>query len=87
MSAPVATIDHLGEHAGQTVTLRGWLHHKSSKGKLHFLQLRDGSGFVQCVVFQKTVTAEFFEAVGKLGQESSLILEGEVVADARAPGG
>ncbi|MSR63813.1 MAG: asparagine--tRNA ligase [Planctomycetes bacterium] len=87
MSAPVATIDHLGEHAGKTVTLRGWLHHKSSKGKLHFLQLRDGSGFVQCVVFQMTVTPEFFEAVGKLGQESSLILEGEVVADARAPGG
>jgi len=87
MSAPVATIDRLGEHAGKTVTLRGWLHHKSSKGKLHFVQLRDGSGFVQCVVFQKTVTPEFFEAVGKLGQESSLIVEGEVVADARAPGG
>jgi asparaginyl-tRNA synthetase len=87
MSAPVATIDRLSEHAGQTVTLRGWLHNKSSKGKLHFVQLRDGSGYVQCVVFQKTVTPEFFEAVGRAGQESSLVLEGEVVADARAPGG
>jgi len=87
MSAPVATIERLAEHAGKTVTLRGWLHNKSSKGKLHFLQLRDGSGYVQCVVFQKAVAPEFFEAVGRLGQASSLVLEGEVVADARAPGG
>jgi asparaginyl-tRNA synthetase len=42
---------------------------------------------VQCVVFQKTVAQDFFDAVGRLGQESSLVLEGEVVADARAPGG
>ena len=87
MSAPVATIERLKEHVGRTVTLRGWLHNKSSKGKLHFVQLRDGTGFVQCVVFQKAVAPEFFDAVGRAGQESSLILEGEVVADARAPGG
>jgi asparaginyl-tRNA synthetase len=87
MSAPVVTIDRLGEHAGKTVTLRGWLHNKSSKGKLHFLQLRDGSGYVQCVVFQKNVAQDFFDAVGRLGQESSLVVEGEVVADARAPSG
>ena len=43
MSAPVATIDRLAEHVGRTVTLRGWLHNKSSKGKLHFVQLRDGA--------------------------------------------
>ncbi|MEQ1895613.1 MAG: amino acid--tRNA ligase-related protein, partial [Planctomycetota bacterium] len=87
MTAPVATIENLARHIGQTVTLRGWLHNKSSKGKLHFVQLRDGSGFVQCVVFQKSVPPELFEAVGKAGQESSLVLEGEVVADPRAPGG
>jgi asparaginyl-tRNA synthetase len=80
MTAPVATIDRLGDHVGQTVTLRGWLHNKSSKGKLHFVQLRDGSGYVQCVVFQKNVDPEFFAAVGGLGQESSLSLVGEVVA-------
>ncbi len=87
MSAPVATIDRLSEHVGRTVTLRGWIHNKSSKGKLHFVQLRDGSGHVQCVVFQKSVPPELFEAVGRAGQESSLVLEGTVVADARAPGG
>ncbi|HEX6883317.1 MAG TPA: asparagine--tRNA ligase [Planctomycetota bacterium] len=87
MTAPVATIERLSEHVGTTVTLRGWLHNKSSKGKLHFVQLRDGSGYVQCVLFQKAVPPELFEAVGRAGQESSLVLEGEVVADPRAPGG
>ena len=87
MSAPIATIDRLREHVGEIVRLRGWLHNKSSKGKLHFVQLRDGSGYVQCVVFQKAVPPELFETVGRAGQESSLVLEGEVVADARAPGG
>jgi asparaginyl-tRNA synthetase len=83
----VTTVDRLGEHVGQTVTLRGWLYHKSSKGKLHFVQLRDGSGTCQCVLFKKNVPEELFEAVGHLGQESSLILTGEVSADERAPGG
>src|SRR5262245_19873226 len=87
MSAPVVPIDRLSEHAGRTVTLQGWLHNKSSKGKLHFVQLRDGSGYVQCVVSQKEVAPELFEAIGRAGQESSLVFEGGVVADARAPGG
>jgi asparaginyl-tRNA synthetase len=86
-NAPTTTIAHLGDHVGETVTLRGWLHNKSSKGKLHFLQLRDGSGFAQCVLFKKNVPEELFEAVGHLGQESSLTLTGEVKADERAPGG
>ena len=87
MSAPIATIEHLASFVGQTVTLQGWLHNKSSKGKLHFVQLRDGTGFCQCVLFQKNVEPELFEAVGAAGQESSLVLEGEVVQDERAPGG
>jgi len=85
--ATIATVEKLGDHVGKTVTLQGWLYHKSSKGKLHFVQLRDGTGFVQCVVFKGAVSDELFEAVGRAGQESSLVLEGEVKADARAPGG
>jgi asparaginyl-tRNA synthetase len=85
--APVVTIGHLAQHVGETVELRGWLHNKSSKGKLHFVQLRDGSGFAQCVLFEKAVPAALFDAVGAAGQESSLILIGKVVADERAPGG
>ena len=87
MTAPIATIAHLADFVGETVTLQGWIHHKSSTGKLHFVQMRDGSGFCQCVLFKKNVPEELFDAVGAAGQESSLILTGEVVTDERAPGG
>ena len=83
----VATIESLAEHVGQTVTLRGWVHHKTSKGKLHFVTLRDGTGFAQCVLLAKNVSQELFEGVSECGQESSLTLTGEVKADDRAPGG
>jgi asparaginyl-tRNA synthetase len=84
---PVATVERLAEHVGALVTLRGWLYNKSSKGKLHFVQLRDGTGTVQCVLFKNNVPAELFEAVGHAGQESSLELTGTVKTDPRAPGG
>ncbi len=81
------TVERLSEHVGQTVTLRGWLYNKSSKGKLHFAQLRDGTGVCQCVLFKTSVPEELFDAVGGAGQESSLELTGEIKADERAPGG
>ena len=74
-------------HDGQEVVVRGWLYNKRSKGKLHFLILRDGSGYCQAVVGQQDVPAEVFELCGKIGQESSLTATGTVRADARAPGG
>jgi len=83
----ITTVERLSRHVGQSVTLRGWVYNRTSKGKLHFVQLRDGSGVVQCVLFQKTVPAELFEAVGRAGQESSLTLTGTVKEDPRAPGG
>ena len=83
----VVTVSQLGRHVGETVKLQGWIYSKSSKGKLHFVQLRDGSGFCQCVVLKNAVPAELFENIEGAGQESSLWLEGEVKADERAPGG
>ncbi len=83
----ITTVKHLSEHVGKTVTLQGWVYNKRSKGKLHFVQMRDGTGIVQCVVFIKNVSEESFEEIGKLGQESSLRITGEVKADERAPGG
>ena len=80
-------IDRLGEHAGETVELRGWMHNRTGKGKLQFVQLRDGTGFVQVVVKRGQVPDELFDALAECGQESSMILEGEVKPDPRAPGG
>jgi len=81
------TIEKLSEHVGEVATLKGWIHNRSSKGKLHFIQLRDGTGLCQCVVFKKNVSEELFEELARAGQESSLVVTGEVKADARAPGG
>ncbi|MDA0948670.1 MAG: asparagine--tRNA ligase [Planctomycetota bacterium] len=86
MSA-VTTIDRLGEHAGQTVELRGWMHNRTGKGKLQFVQLRDGTGFVQVVVKRGQVPDELFDRLAECGQESSMVLLGEVKPDPRAPGG
>ena len=87
MSAPVTTIAEVGKHEGQAVTIRGWLYNLRESGKLLFPQFRDGSGIIQGVVPKNAVTPEIFEAVKTLTQESSVIVQGKVRADKRAPGG
>jgi asparaginyl-tRNA synthetase len=80
-------ISELGEHVGTEVTLRGWLSQKRSSGKIRFLVLRDGTGYVQCVVLAKNVSAELFETSGQITLESSLALRGTVKTDDRAQSG
>ena len=77
-------INQLKDHIGEEVTLKGWLYNTRSSGKLVFLQLRDGSGIVQCVVFKGNDEA-VFEKAKALGQESSIIVHGSVKADERSP--
>ena len=85
--APVATIATIGQHEGQSVTLRGWLYNLRESGKLLFPIFRDGTGTIQGVAHVKSVPAEVFEALKGLTQESSVIVTGKVRADKRAPGG
>ena len=87
MSSPVTTIVEVGKHEGQAVTIRGWLYNLRESGKLLFPQFRDGSGVIQGVVPKNAVAPDVFEAVKTLTQESSVIVEGKVRADKRAPGG
>ena len=87
MSSPVTTIADIGRHEGQTVTIRGWLYNLRESGKLLFPQFRDGSGLIQGVVPKNAVSAEVFDAVKGLTQESSVIVEGKVRVDKRAPSG
>src|SRR5215218_4572781 len=77
-------INQLKDHIGEEVTLKGWLYNSRSSGKLVFLQLRDGTGIVQCVVF-KGNNEEVFERATALGQESSLVVHGAVKEDTRSP--
>ncbi len=87
MPSPVTTIAEIGRHDGETVTIRGWLYNLRESGKLLFPIFRDGTGVIQGVVPKSAVPAEVFEAVKGLTQESSVIVEGKVRADKRAPGG
>lgn len=84
--APIVSIREMADHVGEEVTLEGWLYAKTGKGRLQFLQVRDGSGICQVVVFNKNVSEANFEAAKELTQESSLRVTGVVKQDERSPG-
>ncbi|HSP87476.1 MAG TPA: amino acid--tRNA ligase-related protein, partial [Ignavibacteriaceae bacterium] len=81
------TIRDLGKYVGQEISLQGWLYNKRSSGKIKFLVLRDGTGYLQCIYFKGNVTDDIFETADKIGQESSIEVTGKVKAEPRAPGG
>ena len=82
-----AEISGIGEFTGQEVTLKGWVYNMRSSGKLLFLQMRDGTGIIQCIIEKAVVGDEDFELASGLTQESSLEVTGNVREDSRAPGG
>jgi asparaginyl-tRNA synthetase len=82
-----AYIEDIAKYEGQAVTLKGWLHNRRSSGRIHFLTVRDGSGFIQAVMSKQGVGEEIFKQADHLAQESAIIVDGTVRADARAPGG
>jgi asparaginyl-tRNA synthetase len=83
--AVAVRVDAIGAHTGETVEVRGWLAARRSSGKIHFLQVRDGSGTIQCVMGKNDVPPEVFARADHLPQETSLIVTGVVRADARSP--
>lgn len=84
LGAPHVYVEKLTSHIGETVELRGWLYNRSSKGKLHFLQIRDGSGIVQAVLFKGDVDEALFHRADHLPQETSIIVVGQVREDKRS---
>src|SRR5436309_12169515 len=72
---------------GEAVVVRGWVMTTRSSGKIAFVALRDGTGYLQAVLSKKDVSAAAWDAFGKLTQETSVEVTGTVRADARAPGG
>ena len=83
----IAYIEDIARFSGQQVTIRGWLHNRRSSGKIHFLVIRDGTGFIQAVMSRNDVTEATFQRADHLSQESSIIVTGLVHEDKRAPGG
>jgi asparaginyl-tRNA synthetase len=80
-------IKELPQHAGESVTINGWLYNKRTSGKLQFPIIRDGSGYVQCVVSKKEVAEPAWNDADASTQESSVTVTGKVVEESRAPGG
>jgi asparaginyl-tRNA synthetase len=80
-------IRDIASFEGKEITVKGWLYNRTDKGKLQFLLIRDGTGIVQGVVFERDVGPEVFADAQRLTQESSLWVTGKVHADRRAPGG
>src|SRR5579871_1652678 len=85
--APIVTIATIGQHEGQSVTLRGWLYNLRASGKLLFPIFRDGTGTIQGIVPKAAVPEEVFNTLKELTLESSLTVTGKVRADSRAPSG
>ena len=87
MSQTFARIDQLSQYAGQSVTVRGWVSHLRSSGKVAFIVMRDGSGTLQCVLVKKQLPEDDWGRFGALTLETSVAVSGDVRADDRAPGG
>src|SRR5687768_3659466 len=83
----MARIQDISTHEGQQVTIHGWLHNRRSSGKIHFVIVRDGTGFIQAVMSKAGVGEEAFTKADHLSQETSLSVTGTVRADKRAKGG
>ena len=84
--APIIRVDKIADYVDQEVTIQGWVYNRTDKGKLVFLLVRDGYGFVQCVAFKGDLEPAVFDQLVRLPQESSVIVHGVVRADGRAPG-
>ena len=82
-----AEIAGIGSFKGREVVLEGWVYNIRSSGRIIFLQLRDGTGVIQCIIERSSIGGDRFEAAAALAQESSLRISGAVREDARAPGG
>ena len=81
------TIAQVKDLVGQEVTIGCWLANKRSSGKIAFLQLRDGTGFIQGVIVKNEVPEEVFQLAKSIPQESSLYVTGVVREDKRSPFG
>jgi asparaginyl-tRNA synthetase len=79
-------INKIGESVGQTVTIKGWLHNRRSSGKIHFLVVRDGTGFLQVIMGKRDVDDATFQRADHLSQESAVIVTGTVQEHPKHPG-
>ena len=92
MSKELVSIIDVPKHLGQEVTIGAWVANKSGKGKLAFLQLRDGTAYFQAVAFKPNLIEKYgeelglekFDTIKHLSQETSVYVTGIVKEDERS---
>ncbi len=84
--APLVRIEEISNYENQEVELQGWIYNRTHKGKLVFLLVRDGYGFIQCVAFKPDLDPGLFDQIAHINQETSVTISGIVKKDERAPG-
>ncbi|HEX2698315.1 MAG TPA: amino acid--tRNA ligase-related protein, partial [Anaerolineales bacterium] len=84
--ADIIRVSDISKYAGKEITIQGWVYNRTDKGKLCFLLVRDGTGFIQCVAFKGDLDEKLFDQIMRLPQESSVVITGAVREDKRAPG-
>ena len=82
-----STISNLVRHSGATATVRGWVSHLRSSGKIAFIVMRDGTGLLQAVLVKSQVSPEVWDLFSQLTLETCISVTGEIRAEPRAPGG
>jgi asparaginyl-tRNA synthetase len=76
-----------GKMDDSEVSLRGWLHHVRSSGGILFMQVRDGTGVIQCTIKKDQISADQFQQLSTVPVESTIEITGTVRTDPRAPRG
>jgi len=84
--APLVRIEEISKYEDHEVEIKGWIYNRTHKGKLVFLLVRDGYGFIQCVAFKPDLEPDLFDQIAHINQETSVIISGIVKKDERAPG-
>jgi asparaginyl-tRNA synthetase len=82
----IMQVQDISGFVGREIMIQGWIYNRTDKGKLCFLLVRDGTGFIQCVAFKGELNEGLFDLILHLPQESSVIISGIVREDQRAPG-
>ena len=76
-----------GKYTNEQISIRGWIYRTRSGGNIVFINLRDATGILQATVKRNNLSDEMFEEAKKTLIESSVIVQGTVAEDKRAPGG
>lgn len=81
------TISEVGKHDSKEVRIKGWLYNQRSSGKIKFMIMRDGTGFLQGILVKNEMEEKYFDVLDEINYESSIIVEGVVKEEKRAPSG